>query len=140
MQFSAETLPKIVCVTFTRTAVSPPTFDEDQKQHNIACPWAQSVAADLGRLEAEKLPVVDINIVPPLPDGVTDRYLVQLRETLCAQITQYSRAQAAAQSIAGKLQRSDIENMFIFLGPYLVSLAIGLALFKSLYGPVSLSS
>ena len=84
--------------------------------------------------------MVDINIVPPLPDGVTDRYLVQLRETLCAQITQYSRAQAAAQSIADKLQRSDIENMFIFLGPYLVSLAIGLALFKSLYGPVSLSS
>ena len=126
----------LICVKFIRTEISPPTLDLDQRQHDIACPWARNIVKSIEDLDSSLLPTITREIIPPLPAGAADNsYLNDRREDILKWVDWYIDARSSLDKHERSLERSGLEELAIFLGPFLVAAAVGLALFKATYGP-----
>ena len=135
VRLMAELLRGQICRTFQKTQYSPPDLDRSQHQHDLACPWANDLYAKIEQMEAGSLPFFGPDLVPDLPAEVTDEYIIEIRDRFCAQAKAYADHRSFVMDFRKKLERPFVEQVFIFVSPYFVSVAIGLALFKALYGP-----
>jgi hypothetical protein len=122
-----------VCVKFTRTVDSPSSFDEDQQQHNLACPWAKMVTEYFADLESKELPDIKKEGLLDIPEGVTDRYIAILRNELMDVVNGYLDTRSEVIQLRETINHSDFERFMMFFSPVFVSLAIGLALFKAFH-------
>jgi len=85
-------------------------------------------------LKPQELPELTRTSIPPIPDGVTDSYIRGLCEEVFTDIDNYAGLRAEALRVRQKLDKSGLEEALVVFGPFLVSAAIGLSLFKALYG------
>jgi hypothetical protein len=134
---SVELLPKIIGIKFERTSASPPNFEEDQRQHDRVRPWAQEVTRRILALNPQELPELTLASIPEFPAGITDEIILDERNKVHSIIETYTQRRAEALDAKRRLERTSLEEVFIFVSPLLVAAAVGLTLFKALYGPLS---
>lgn len=97
--------------------------------------WAQETSNTFSRLTPDDLPVLNEAIIGPLSSGASD-YDNQVRSEFCTSVAKYVGLRTRLSELEGRLENlSDIETIFIFLAPWLISLAIALALFKAINKP-----
>jgi hypothetical protein len=97
--------------------------------------WAQETSNTFSRLTPDDLPVLSEAIIGPLPSGASD-YDNQVRSEFRTSVAKYVDLRTRLSELEGRLENlSDIETIFIFLAPWLISLAIALALFKAINKP-----
>ena len=135
IQYVARKLPNTVCIKFVSGPFSPDSLEEDQKQHDMACPWAKETAEKILALNLSDLPELNESMIDSLPSEVTDNYIVGIRDDFCQDVKAYQSAREDAARLKRKLNRTILEDFFVLLSPFFVSAAIGLSLFKALYEP-----
>ena len=70
------------------------------------------------------------------PSEITHQFIRQRAEQIAASVEIYTEHRNAVLALKDKLKRSAIEELAIFLGPFLAAIAFGLAWFKALWGPI----
>jgi hypothetical protein len=130
-----EHLPKIIGVQFERAEASLPNFEEVQRQHDLIRPWAQDVSSRILSISSQELPDLTLETIPPFPSNISDPFILEIRDELYEIVRKYEKLRTEAFDAMRQLERTALEQTFILASPPLVAVAVGLTLFKALYGP-----
>ena len=104
-----------------------------QQQHDLACPWAKKVAEQIEGLDESVLPELADDFPEALPGGVTDEYIRNLVSELEDPKSRYENMRQSYVEMKKRLEPNSFEQFFIVSAPYLVAVALALAVFKALY-------
>lgn len=124
--------PSYLCRTFVRTEFSPPEpeFSNTQNEFNQACAWFQSIAVDLPPHPSIKQDNIHKIQLPNTPFMFRDSSLLQVISELHNQYNRYNEAVMDLEEIKSAQKRSELENILVFLGPWLLAFALALRITK----------
>jgi len=131
----AEGLPKMIGLKFQQSKISPPEFDEIQRQHDLVRPWAQEHSTRIATICSQELPELTLKSIAPFPEGITNPDILHVRDIAYETIQKYERLRADVLEIERQLKPTATDEILVVAGPFLVAAAIGLTLFKAIYGP-----
>lgn len=122
-----------ICRTFTKGPMSPPSFEEDQRQHNIACEWASPIIAKIERLSDEHPPEIKSEFYSEPPSDVNEKWVSNDCAELIQHIERYKSVYARVAKKRIQSSTHPVEEILVFFLPLLASVAISLSLFKAIY-------
>jgi hypothetical protein len=106
-------------------------------ESDCAKQWAKETAEAMSSLIVRDLPVFNETMVNQLhADEVNDRYSHIVRNKLCEEIRNYVEIRERVTKLESHIDTlGGIETVFIYVAPWLASIAIALALFKAINKP-----
>ena len=123
--------PGAICRTFIRSAFSPPPdeFQRVQNEYNVACDWVKSVHAIVAELSPSPPQRLDSTRWPPRPQ-VSDGALLDMFRGLDRQMEYWSRSFDSFEAVRAKSRATAAEETIMFLGPFLLAVALALRITK----------
>jgi hypothetical protein len=101
-----------------------------------ATEWATTVSDKLSTIPPQGLPEIKPDIVPPLPESAHHHYNEYLRTQVVNLIVHYDEERQRILRMKKHIETmGEIETILIIIAPYLISVAIALAVFKALNKP-----
>ena len=134
LKFTANVLPKAICMKLDPLDYVGNSTENSQREHDAACAWAKAEAAKITVLKTDALPIYQRANVEPLPAEIEDEYIRTIYNELLESVDDYHEANEIYIHSKKLMNPSLVETLFSLLSPFLVSIAIGLALYKALYG------
>ncbi|MBJ3776418.1 hypothetical protein [Acuticoccus mangrovi] len=117
-------------MTLVRSAMSPASFDRDVVDHQRACEWYQSnVKPEIELVSIDNLPKLElITMLASFPQGIEDRYVLNLRDELSELLIDYTRVRQAYLAANSAAEVSSWEEGTRIILPFIISIATALAL------------
>jgi hypothetical protein len=117
-----------VCRTFVRSQYSPPQeeFDRIQQEYNRVCGWFKQIGSAIPR----ELPIPPkLTTLPSGPDASIND-LKNIIDSFYQQLEFYNQDVEAFSTVYNARKRSRLENLLVYLGPFLLAAALALRVTK----------
>jgi hypothetical protein len=120
-----------VCRTFTRAPNSPPQeeFERVQREYNQACEWLDHLGSIIPREVPTPPKLISAASLPGRPDASIGD-LKNMIDGVYEQLEFYNRDVEALLVVYNAKQPSHFEDQLIYLGPFLLALALALRITK----------
>lgn len=133
--------PGTVCRTFIRSEYSPPPdeFDRTQSEYKQACEWVKLVAQTIPSQLPTPAKSFSPSSLPARPPDSSSADLKDIIDGLYSQLDFYNREYAIFADLLKKADRTSFEEALIYLGPFLLVIALAIRITK-VTGEIQLKS
>jgi len=123
--------PGAVCRTFVRSEFSPPggAFDAVQRDYDGACEWFKAIAKALPSELPAPLKPINPSSLPSRPEA-SAAGLADMIGGFFTQLGYYNKQAETLDDLLRKTRRTGVEDSLIYLGPFLLALALALRISK----------
>lgn len=120
--------PSSVCLPRTRSAYSPPNFDEIVAEQQALCKRSAEIAARMPESFANHYPPLEETGYEPL--GIMGKYEPDFVRAVARIAEEYRQQQRRYTDLVDATKTSTLESFVIILGPLLISFALALRITK----------
>lgn len=123
--------PGTVCGTFIRSEFSPPrdAFDAIQKDYDRACEWFKAIVKAIPSEQPAPLTPINPSSLPRRPEA-SAAGLVDMIGGFFTQLGYYNRQAEILDDLLRKTRRTGVEDSLVYLGPFLLAIALALRITK----------